>query len=160
MMEIEKETDELQAMINVGDPQPALPDLVITSITSNLPVTNGPCPGNNPIANATCSSPGGQVNVTLTAVVRNRTSIAINNPFVVEFCLAGGGCTSRTISGLAGNTSVTVNSAMGALACPVGPPPYGLVTRTFYAEADKFDDVNEFRENNNFSDRFFVCDDI
>ena len=142
--------------------QPALPDLIVSSITSSLPITNGPCPGGT-MANATCGGPGGQVNFTFTVTIENITSIAIpaGTCIDVDICLDTGGCStlSAVTCGMAGNSSFTVTSPLYALPCPSGQPPYILVERQFYAVVDPMDAINEFRENNNFSNRYFVCDD-
>jgi len=39
-------------------------------------------------------------------------------------------------------------------------PIIGLELKTFFAEVDCTDKVNEANENNNFSRRYKVCDDI
>ncbi len=148
-------TDELQAMT----PQPALPDLVIRNIRSNLVIGSGPCPGPDK-ANGTCSS--GANSVQLKATLRNRTSVAIpaNVDIIVKWEEFGQAPIFSILSGgLAGNTSKTITSPAYMLDCPVGPPPFQLITRTFFAEADPNDAINEFNENNNFSTRYNVCDD-
>jgi len=150
-------TDEMQAM-NIT-PQPALPDLVIRNVTSNLVVGSGPCPGPDK-ADGTCGS--GATFVQLTATLRNRTAVSIpsNVDIIVKWEEFGQAPIFAILSGgLAGNTSKTITSPVYPLTCPQGPPPFQLLTRTFFAEADPNDAINEFRENNNFSSRYNVCDD-
>ncbi len=149
-------TDQIQFMPTA---EPALPDLVIRNVSSNLVVGSGPCPGPDK-ADGTCAS--GATFVQLTATLRNRTAIAIpaGTQIDVKWEEVGGNTiTAIYTNGLPGNSSITINSPFYSLDCPQGQPPFALITRQFFAQADPNNTIAEFRENNNFSTRYFVCDD-
>ncbi len=138
---------------------PTKPDLVIRNIRSNLVVGSGPCPGPDK-ADGTCNS--GATFVQIKATLRNRTPISIpaSTDIIVKWEEFGQQPVYSILSGgLAGNSSKTIQSPVYQLTCPSGMPPYALVTRAFFAEADPNDAIDEHLENNNFSKRYNVCDD-
>ena len=153
------EMDEMQAM--QIPPVQILPDLIISQFTSSMPVTQGPCPGGL-LPNATCSA-GGNNQFTFTAVVRNNSVAALPaGSFDICWRLFGFGTSIQTVNhnGIPAQGSLPVTSGTFSLPCPMGPPPIGLVERTFFAVVDCSGVVNEANENNNFSRRYKVCDDI
>jgi len=153
--ELIENTDQIQAM----GVEPAFPDLVIRNMSSNLVVGSGPCPGPDK-ADGTCAS--GATFVQLTAKLRNRTAVDIPAGTQIEVKWEEVGKTPVFAiynNGLPGNSSITITSPSYALDCPTGPPPFALISRQFFAQADPNNTITEFRENNNFSTRYFVCDD-
>jgi len=152
---VSQETDDMQKMIT---PQPALPDLVFDSYNSTLPITQGPCPG-DPQGNAACTG-GGVTSFNFNAVIRNRSNVALPpGQFTMCWYNFGGPGVFQTINhaGIAGQGTLAITSPTFNIPCPGGPPPYALVTEVYYAEVDCTDVVNEFRENNNFSRRLYIC---
>lgn len=144
--------DEIQLM-GGPDPEPALPDLIVSSITSSLTVNNT-CPG-VPSADATCTG-GGTNNFTITAVVENITNVDVTIPFQLDVCIDNVLCGIVTINGLAGGATAS-RTLNFSLPCASGPPPYQLIQEVGYAIVDSPDAVNEFRENNNASRRYPIC---
>lgn len=153
------EMDEMQAM--QIPPVQILPDLIVSQFTSTLPITQGPCPG-GPLPNATCGPTGNNI-FSFTAVIRNN-SVAALPPGCFDLCwnLFGSGQSIQAVThnGIPSQGSLTVTSGTFSLPCPMGPPPYAVDVITFFAEVDCTDKVAESNENNNYSRRYKVCDDL
>lgn len=150
--------DEMQLMLMDRDAVPVLPDLRIVSLTSSLPVNDTPCGPN--LSDATCGGPFGQVDFQFTIIYENRSPVAVppGAGYDVEVCIAGGACTGPFVTtGIPGYGRDTITTAVSSFACPQGNGPYNYVTETFFAIVDQLDDIDELNENNNFSDRFFIC---
>ncbi len=141
--------DEMQLM---GGPQLVLPDLRVPSVTTSLNESNA-C-SSVLSGDATCNG-GGNIQFTVTGVIRNQSPVAITTPFEVQLCVNGAGCLTNTIQNLGANTSTTT-SRVFSFPCAVGAPPYALIQEIVFVRADFSQVVNESNEGNN-SRRYFVC---
>ncbi|MFK8006355.1 MAG: hypothetical protein AB8H03_08295 [Saprospiraceae bacterium] len=138
------------------------PDLTITNITSPLTIAQGPCPG-LPQADGTCSG-GSPVNFNLQIKLSNVGTAAIPPGTAVDIAWVEFGrprvvTTETLLLGLPVNGSVTINGPAWVLGCPTGLP-IQLVSKQYFAVADHGNAIVEVDENNNYSTRYKVCDDL
>jgi len=130
------------------------PDLVVTSISSNLPVvTPSSCGGGS------AQQPSCGVAYTLTVVVTNIGSASVNNFYTLRIGKVTG------IPFINDFTSPTGSLAAGAShVFTIGPAPFGGCSgswsrQTIFGFADVFNAVAETNESNNRSRGYSYCGD-
>jgi len=158
----ETELDEMQLMVGPAgptQPQPVLPDLIITQVRTTLP-PGGPCPiliGQQPLPDGT-----GNVNFFVGVTVKNQSPIAIpaGTPVQVAFAFSGLPTvyTLTKTQGFAGGQS-RIYRIPASLTAATGSP-IGLGARKINAAVDRPNNVTEFNENNNTDSSYKFCDDF
>ncbi|MEM7085411.1 MAG: hypothetical protein AAF489_04470 [Bacteroidota bacterium] len=130
------------------------PDLVVTSISSNLPVVTPSSCGGGSAQQPTCG-----VAYTLTVVVTNIGSTSVNSFYTLRIGKVTG------IPFINDFTSPTGSLAAGAShVFTIGPAPFGGCSgswsrQTIFGFADVFNAVAETNESNNRSQGYSYCGD-
>ncbi|NOQ72268.1 MAG: hypothetical protein GQ574_09720 [Crocinitomix sp.] len=148
------ETTETKAAIWDIDPVAYGPDLVVTRVTSTLPIVSpSACGGTMP--QTTCG-----VNYTLIVDVTNVGNATASGYYELELDKPTGNMTTQTF------TSPTGTLAAGAThTFNIGPAPFGgcqgvaFTTQDLVMTADIFNDIRETNESNNTARAYRYCGD-
>ncbi len=128
------------------------PDLVVSLLTTNLPIQISPCDPTTPMPDATCTTPttGGSITIRVT----NIGNAPAAGGFDIQVGLPGGSSVTRFVQQtLAPGASATrVISGFNFSDCQ-GTSFIGTLIGT----ADIFDDIAEIREGNNVSRPYTYC---
>ena len=159
------EEEEVAAMPMPRDPVALGPDLLVTFVTSNLPLTGlcGVQVGAPLIPNITCNGQvGGSIAFQLTAVVTNVGNVGVPaGNLELQWMLVGSGQNTLTQAhnGIPPGGTVTFVANYG-LPCATSGPPIGTQIINWIATADPANFIAETNEANNATRQWPMCDDI
>ncbi len=143
---------------------PPQPDLIVTSITSNLPITAGPCPAGT-LPNGT-GGVGLPNTISMTIVVTNVGDAPVpvgNFCLDVDWIFPNGSAQSILYSvsgGIPINGTATFTSPGYALPVPATPPVVLLIAEDYGAEINQAGCIVESDISNNISPRHTVCHNL
>ena len=161
---VQVDEEEVVAAMPI-DPIALGPDLLVTFVTSNLPLTGlcGIQVGAPQIPNITCNGQvGGTKAFQLTAVVTNVGNAAVPaGNLQLQWMLVGSGQNTLTQAhnGISPGGTVTFVANYG-LPCATSGPPIGTQIINWIATADPANFIAETNETNNATRQWPMCDDI